>query len=97
MSMHNPPHPGEFIAATYLEPFGMSVRYLAKHLKVAASTLHRIINGTSAISPDMACRLSIVLGRSAESWLLMQAQYDLSRIKEPKLKRIHFDEMHRAA
>lgn len=97
MHMHNPPHPGEFIVTTYLEPYGMRIRYLAKHLKVSASTLHRIINGKSSISPDMAYRLSAVLGRSAESWLLMQAQYDLWQIKEPKLKRINFDELHRAA
>ena len=24
MSIYNPPHPGEFIKATYLEPFGYS-------------------------------------------------------------------------
>ena len=28
MAMHNPPHPGEFIQATYMEPFGLSCRYL---------------------------------------------------------------------
>lgn len=29
MTPHNPPHPGEFIHAVYLEPFGMSSRALA--------------------------------------------------------------------
>ena len=38
MSMHNPPHPGEFIWDTYLEPHGLSVRSLAESLGVAAST-----------------------------------------------------------
>ena len=45
MSMHNPPHPGEFIKVTYLDPFGLSIRCLAEHLKVAPSTLNRLING----------------------------------------------------
>jgi antitoxin HigA-1 len=44
---------------------------------VAASTLNRILNGTSRISPEMALRLSKALGRSAESWLTMQDNYDL--------------------
>lgn len=40
MTMHNPPHPDEFIQATYMEPFGLSCRYLARNLGVAASTLN---------------------------------------------------------
>lgn len=77
MPMHNPPHPGEFIQATYLEPFGMSVRGLAEKLDVAPSTLARIIAGKSGISPEMALRLAKALGRSPESWLGMQDGYDL--------------------
>lgn len=77
MAMHNPPHPGEFIAATYMEPFNVSCRSLAKHLDVAASTLNRVIKGQSGISPEMALRLSKALGRSPESWLTMQDNYDL--------------------
>lgn len=77
MAMHNPPHPGEFILATYMEPFGLSCRYLAEQLDVAASTLNRVLKGQSGISPEMALRLSKSLGRSPESWLAMQHTYDL--------------------
>ena len=42
MSMYNPPHPGEFMQVTYMKPFGLSYRYLADQLNVAASTLNRI-------------------------------------------------------
>jgi addiction module HigA family antidote len=77
MAMHNPPHPGEFIQEVYLEPFGLSSRGLAGSLAVSPSTLNRIITGKSGISPEMALRLSKALGRSPESWLTMQAQYDL--------------------
>lgn len=77
MSMYNPPHPGEFIYATYMEPFGVSCRNLAKHLDVAASTLNRILKMQSGLSPEMALRLSTVLGRTPESWLTMQDSYDL--------------------
>ena len=41
MTMHNPPHPGEFIRETYIEPFDISIRSLAENLRVAASTLAR--------------------------------------------------------
>ncbi len=77
MAMHNPPHPGEFILATYMEPFGVSCRFLAERLDVAASTLNRVLKERSGVSPEMALRLSKALGRSPESWLAMQHAYDL--------------------
>jgi addiction module HigA family antidote len=85
MTMHNPPHPGEFIAAVYLEPNGMSGRELAAKLGVAASTLSRVLKGTSAVTPEMALRLEKALGRSAESWLAMQSSHDLWHAK----RRVH--------
>jgi len=77
MTMHDPPHPGEFIRSTYIDPFDISIRSLAESLGVASSTLARIISMRSGISPEMALRLSKALGRSAESWLAMQHNYDL--------------------
>lgn len=77
MAMHNPPHPGEFITDIYLEPNGISGRELADKLDVAASTLSRILKGTSRVTPEMALRLSKALGRSPESWLAMQDMHDL--------------------
>ena len=81
MAMHNPPHPGEFITAVYLEPNNLSGRELAMTLGVSASTLNRILTGTSAVSPEMALRLSKALGRSPESWLAMQCNHDLWQAK----------------
>jgi len=77
MTMHNPPHPGEFIRATYIEPFDISIRSLAESLGVSPSTLARIVAMRSAVSPEMALRLSKALGRTPESWLAMQHNYDL--------------------
>ena len=79
--MHNPPHPGEFITEVYLEPNDLSGRELAAKLGVAASTLNRVLTGTSGVSPEMALRLSKALGRSPESWLAMQYNYDLWQAK----------------
>ncbi|AUN93612.1 addiction module antidote protein, HigA family [Pseudazoarcus pumilus] len=77
MAMHNPPHPGEFITDIYLEPNGISGRELADKLDVAASTLSRVLKGSSRVTPEMALRLSKAIGRSPESWLAMQDTYDL--------------------
>jgi addiction module HigA family antidote len=94
--MHNPPHPGEFIREVYLEPFGLSVRHLASRLQVSPSTLARVLQGNSALSPEMALRLSKVLGRSPESWLAMQDMHDLwcarKTLNLDGVERLHFDE-----
>ena len=82
MVMHNPPHPGEFIIEVYLKPNELSGRKLAAKLGVTASTLNRVLTGTSGISPEMALRLSKALGRSPESWLAMQYNHDLWQAKQ---------------
>lgn len=82
MNMHNPPHPGEFIRQVYLEPHELSVRSLAESLDVSASTIARIVNCQSGLSPEMALRLSKAIGRTPESWLAMQHNYDLWQAKQ---------------
>ena len=75
--MFNPMHPGAFITQTYVKELGLSVRAIARGLDVAPSTLSRLLNGKAGITPEMAIRLSIVLGRSPESWMKMQEIHDL--------------------
>jgi len=82
MGLHKPPHPGEFIREIYISPFGLSIRKVAGNLDVSPSTLNRLLNGETNISPEMALRLSKALGRSPESWLAMQDQYDLWHAKK---------------
>jgi len=82
MNMHNPPHPGEFIREIYLDPLGISYRAVALKLNVSPSTFNRIIQGRSNISSGMALRLSKTLGRTPESWLSMQSNYNLYMAKQ---------------
>lgn len=82
MRMHNPPHPGEFIRHVYMEPHGFSARQLAAQLKVSPSTFSRLLAGRSGVSSEMALRLSKALGRSPESWLAMQDNYDLFQARK---------------
>lgn len=81
MQQHNPPHPGGIIKRVYLEPNGLGSNEVAAKLHVSPSTFNRLINEKADISPEMAVKLSIVLGRSAESWLLMQDNYNLWKAK----------------
>jgi len=82
MTMYKPPHPGEFIREIYISPYDISVRKVAESLDVSPSTLNRLLNTESNISPEMALRLSKALGRTPESWLAMQDQYDLWHAKK---------------
>ena len=65
---------------------GTRILPLSKRLGVTRVALSRVLNGKAGISADMAVRLAAGLGGSAESWLHMQANYDLSRA-EKVLKR----------
>jgi addiction module HigA family antidote len=75
--MHNPPHPGEILKQDVLPDLGLSVTAAAAHLGMSRVALSRVLNGRAAISADLALRLADWLPPSAESWLRMQAAYDL--------------------
>lgn len=79
MKMHNPPHPGEVLRELCLQPLHLSVTEAAAALGVSRKTISSIVNGRAGISPEMAVRLSIAFGTTAESWLRQQLQYDLAR------------------
>ena len=82
MAMHNPAHPGEVLKGLWLEPMGITVTEAAKRLGVARKTVSKIINGHGSVEPEMALRIEIVFGSTAETWLNMQAAYDLWQMKD---------------
>ena len=92
MRMHNPPHPGEIIKTLCLEPLNVTVTEASRALGVSRKTLSAILNGQAGISAEMAVRLSIAFGTSAESWMNQQTQYDLwhaeQRRKQLKVARL---------
>ncbi|MEZ0329693.1 MAG: HigA family addiction module antitoxin [Dissulfuribacterales bacterium] len=77
MSMYNPCHPGEILKKDIMAPLHLSVSEAATHLGVSRKTLSKIINGKGKITPEMALRLEMAFSPSAESWLRMQAAFDL--------------------
>lgn len=82
MPMKNPPHPGEILRDLYIEPLGLTVTQVAAGLGVTRKTLSQLLNGRAGISPEMAMRLSQALGRTPESWLQLQTQCDLAKVRE---------------
>lgn len=79
MPMANPPHPGLSVRYDCLEPLDLSITAGARVLGVSRQALNNLVNGKSAISPEMAIRLDKAFGGGAETWLRMQAQYDLAQ------------------
>ena len=79
MAMKNPPHPGLSVRRDCLEPLGLNVTGAAKQLGVSRKQLSDIVNCRAGISPEMAIRLDKAFGGGAETWLRLQAAYDLAR------------------
>ena len=80
MPMKNPPHPGELLKDN-VDELGLSVAEAAKGLGVTRQQLYNVINGKSAITPEMAVRLEKALGGTADLWLRMQVNYDLAEVR----------------
>ena len=82
MRQHNPPHPGEILADLWLDPLGLSITRAAQGLGVSRKTLSELVNGKAGITPEMATRLEIAFGKSAQSWLAHQAAFDLWQVDQ---------------
>ena len=81
MAMKNPPHPGHTIR-NMLNELGLSITGAAKALGVNRQTLDNLVNEHNGVSPEMALRLEAVFGSTADAWLQMQVNYDISKVRE---------------
>lgn len=89
MPMKNPPHPGGVVLRECIEPLGLTITDAARALDVTRNTLSELVNEKRGVSPEMAVRLAQVFGGGAETWLRMQAAYDLAHIgADIRLKRL---------
>ena len=82
MGMQNPPHPGTIVRCECLEPLGLTVTRAAKGLGVTRQALSDLVNERAGVSVEMSIRLSQAFGSTPETWLGMQAAYDLWQIRE---------------
>jgi len=72
-----PVHPGEILRDDVLPSLRLSVAEAARQLGVARQTLHRILAGRAAVTPEMAVRLGKFCGNGPGLWLRLQQTYDL--------------------
>ena len=72
-----PTHPGVVFYEDVMKPLDLSVTKTAQILGVSRKALSEFINEKSSLSPDMALRISIATGTSAESWMNMQQKLTL--------------------
>ncbi len=78
MPMKSPVHPGLIVRHDCLEPLGLTVSEGARVLGVSRQALNNVVNCRAAISPEMAIRLAKAFGSTPDTWVRMQAAYDLS-------------------
>lgn len=86
MQMKNPAHPGRIVRSACLQRLGLSVTEGARVLGVTRQTLTKIINGKSGVSAEMAIPLAKAFDSTAETWVRMQAAYDLAQARRDESK-----------
>lgn len=97
--IHEALHPGEIVKDALFNESNLTVTEAARLLQVDRTTLSRLLNCHSGISADMACRLGLLLGTSAEMWMNIQKDYELSiayqKNNNLKIKQIkYYDKSH---
>lgn len=72
-----PTHPGEMLFEEFVKPLDLTQAELARWLGVSYPRLNEIIKGRRSVTPNIALRLSRVLGMSADFWLGLQQDWDI--------------------
>jgi addiction module HigA family antidote len=72
-----PIHPGEILLEDFMKPLGVSINRLARNIGVPPGRISAIVNGKRAITADTALRLGKYFGVSPQTWMGLQAEYDL--------------------
>lgn len=81
MPMKKPPHPGTVVRVSCLEPLGLNVTDAAKVLGVSRQALSNLLNGRARMSTEMAIRLAKAFGSTTETWIRLQAAYDVAQAR----------------
>jgi addiction module HigA family antidote len=73
----DPIHPGEILLEEFMKPMEISINRLARDIVVPPGRISAIVSGKRSISADTALRLGIYFGISPQTWMGLQAEYDL--------------------
>lgn len=86
-----PVHPGEILLEDFLKPLNITRYRLAKSIGVPQRRIDEICAGGQAITAETALRLARFFGTDAQSWLNLQAHYDLERLELRMADRIEHE------
>ena len=81
MSRSNPRHPGESVRLDCIEATNLTIPEAAQHMQVSEQQLTDICRGRAPITAEMAIRLDMAFGGTAETWLALQSAYDLAQAR----------------
>lgn len=74
-------HPGQFVRTEILNELKLTIAKAAEVLGVRTATLSDLVNEKAALSPEMAIRLEVAFGVSADDLLRMQAWHDAKAVR----------------
>lgn len=80
-AMANHPRPGDIIQES-LDELNVSLREFARAMEIAPSTASRLLTGKAALTPEMAIKLSVVIGSSPQMWLNLQNAWSLAEAEK---------------
>ena len=78
MTRLEPVHPGEVLKHDFMEPFALSSNALARAIGVTPARIHEIVRCRRGITAETALRLARYFGTDAQSWVNLQARYELA-------------------
>jgi addiction module HigA family antidote len=77
-----PTPPGEILQEEFLVPLRLTQKELADHIACDIKVIHRIVNGRTSVTAEMALKLGAAFRTTAELWLNAQKAVDLHRAAE---------------
>lgn len=72
-----PVHPGEILREEYIAERGLTITEVALGLGITRQTLSAVVNEKSAITPELAVKLSEAFGNTAQFWINLQKNYEI--------------------
>ncbi len=82
-----PTHPGEMLLEEFLNPMGLTQRDLADAIHVPYQRVNELVNGRRGVTPSTALRLAKYFGMSADFWMNLQLDYEMTLARQTRAER----------
>ena len=92
-----PTHPGSVLREITFPSMNVNVSQAAREMSVSRQSLHKILAGDRAVTPEMAVRLGKFCGNGPGLWLRMQVAHDLWEAEKALSEEIEMIPTHRVA